>query len=167
NLWLWLIAPLLATFLFVTPSRRMVLYPVILGVLSLHYVMDIFATGWWPFMPLWPLSEQAFYMDRYIPQYIMKYYIQISLLVVLLIPTAVIFLRYKRTPLSVLSVGLDCFFQNFAILPWTLNCQYCQRRAFYKCDVCGRAICGVHRKFGTNLRPQCSPECGFSGRFES
>lgn len=167
NLWLLLSAPLLATFLFISPPRRLFLYPILFSVISLHYVMDIFATGWWPLMPLWPLSEQAFYMDRYIPQYIMKYYIQIGLFVILLLPTVLIFLRYKRTPLAVLSAGLDRFFQDFIILPWTHKCQYCQRRAFYKCAQCGEVICGVHRKFGANLRPQCSPECGFSTRTES
>ncbi|MCD6386242.1 metal-dependent hydrolase [Candidatus Sumerlaeota bacterium] len=159
NVWVLLLAPVVATFLFVSPPRRQSIYPLLFLSLAIHYLLDIFVTGWWPFMPLYPFSAYAFYMDRYIPQYIMEYYIQLGLLLILLIPAVVIAVRHHRTPLEIISVGFDGFIQDFVTLPWTHHCSYCGRRAFYRCSECGRVICGVHCRFATRFRPVCSPQC--------
>jgi hypothetical protein len=159
NVWLLLISPIAATFLFLPRERRAPLFPLLLLSIGIHFIFDLFVTGWWPLMPLWPFSMEAFYMDRYIPEHIMKYYIQIGLFAVLLIPTLHIVIKKKRSPLEVISPGFDCFVQNFVTLPWHTRCTSCGKRAFYRCSSCGRPLCGIHRKFGKRLAPVCKPGC--------
>ncbi len=156
NVWLFIAAPLLATAFFVQPQRRLKIFPLLVISITLHFAMDLFVTGWWPLTPLWPVSDFTIYMDRYIPEHVMKYYVQISLLILFLIPTIMIYLRSHRTPLEIISSGFDRFIQNFVELPWRHTCAYCHRRAFYRCSQCGRPICGIHRKFGSRFNPICT-----------
>lgn len=166
NIWLLLVAPVVATFLFVSSPRRQFIYPLLFLSILVHYILDIFVTGWWPFMPLWPFASYAIYMDRYIPQYIMEYYIQIGLLLILLVPTVFIAKKHHRTPIEIISQGFDRFIQDFVTLPWTHRCVYCGRRAFYRCAECGRTLCGLHCRFGVWSSPQCYTQCHVSPNTE-
>jgi len=139
-------APLFALY-FIQKGRRWKLLPFLyLGMLS-HFILDLFVTGWWILMPLWPVSEWGILMSRWIPEDVMKYWIQLGLFAALLIPTVILIVKKKHTPLEILGKRADAFFYHFVTLPFREKCAACGARAFYRCNECGAPLCGRHRKF--------------------
>lgn len=145
----------LAALLFLRRERRLALLPFLYISIASHYLLDLFVTGWWGLAPLWPLSKWEFLMSDYIPENVMKYYIQIGLFIALLIPTIYLIRTRGRSPLEVLGRRVDQFFLRFITLPWGARCGVCGGRAFYRCDECGAALCGRHRSFSGFLRVLC------------
>ena len=154
NIFFFLLVPFVILF-FLPGKDRMRLVPwLYLGMLS-HFILDLFVTGWWDLMPFWPISEWAILMTDWIPEQVMKYYIQLGLFAVLIVPTVIILLRHGRTPLEVLGRNVDVFIQRFVSLPFRSRCAFCRSRAFYACDVCGAPLCGRHRSFSGFVKISC------------
>ena len=154
NIFLGLAAPLIALF-FLKKERRKFLLPFLFGAMLSHFLLDLFVTGWWTLMPFWPVSDWDILMSRWIPEHIMKYYIQIGLFILFLIPTIYIAVRFRRTPVEVFGEKADRFFLNFIALPFHSRCKYCNSRAFYRCEECNAPLCGKHRKFTPFPRVKC------------
>jgi len=150
----------LATLLFLKKGRRLALLPFLYISIASHYLLDVFVTGWWGLAPLWPLSRWEFLMSDYIPEDVMKYYIQIGLFIALLIPTFYFIRTLRRSPLELFGRRVDRFFLRFIALPWREYCTVCGGRAFYRCDECGATLCGRHRSFIGFLKISCKDRHG-------
>jgi len=152
-------AILFITLLFLKKGRRLWLLPLLSAALLSHFILDIFVTGWWSLMPLWPLSDWSILMSQVIPENVMKYYIQIGLFVFLLAVTICLIIRYRRTPLEIFGSSVDIFFQRFVSLPFRARCAFCGAHAFYQCERCGATLCGHHRRFVGLFNVLCLPQC--------
>ena len=153
NIFFAFLVPLFAL-LFLSRGRRIRLLPwLYLGILS-HFLLDL-VTGWWILMPLWPVSQWGILMTDWIPENIMKYYIQLGLFFLLIIPTVMILIRHGRTPLELMGRNADVFIQRFLSLPFYSQCAFCGSRAFYLCEECGASLCGNHRLFPGIFRTSC------------
>jgi len=154
NIFFAILVPMLVL-LFLPSGRRSKIVPwLYLGMFS-HFVLDLLVTGWWILTPFWPISAWGILMTDWIPEYVMKYYIQLGLFAVLLVPCVRIIIRHKRTPLEVLGKDVDVFIQRFVSLPFVSRCALCRGRAFYRCDECGAPLCGSHRRFAGFLKISC------------
>ncbi len=157
NIFVGIAVPLI-TLLFFRKGHRLRLLPILYAAMFSHFLLDIFVTGWWILMPFWPISHWGILMSLYIPEYVMKYYIQIGLFVIFLVPTIRLIVKYHRTPLEVLGKDFDEFVQRFVTLPFKKRCAFCGARAFYLCDICGAPLCGRHRSFIGAFRVSCRGE---------
>jgi membrane-bound metal-dependent hydrolase YbcI (DUF457 family) len=165
NIWVFICAPLVAS-LFVSPARRLRVAPLLYISLGLHFFLDLFVTGWWELRPLFPLHGGNITMSHVLTQlvpldweWVMKYPVQIGLLAVLTAGTIVVYLKYRRTPLEVISPRLDKLVMNFLLLPWHVRCSHCGKPAFYRCSLCSAALCPHHRSITLRLHIHCSPGC--------
>ena len=154
NLFWAILVPLLVL-IFLPRGRRVRLAPLLYVAMLSHFLLDLFVTGWWILMPLWPVSEWGILMTDWIPENVMKYYIQLGLFVILAFPTLYIMIKHRRTPFEILGGRLDMFFQRFIMLPFQKKCVFCKARAFYLCDECGASLCGNHRSFTGIFRTSC------------
>jgi len=154
NIFFGLLAPLLL-FLFFPYRRSFKLLPFAYIAILSHYILDLIITGWWAFIPFWPINDYAIFTSKYIPEDIMKYYIQVGLEIILLFAVIIIYIRTNVTFLEIISEGVDKFITNFITIPFKHHCEYCKARAFYRCSVCGKHICGRHLSLGKKLSPLC------------
>lgn len=145
NVFFFALAPL-TTFLFFKRRRLSILLYAYLAIVS-HLLLDLVATGWWGLRPFWPLSNYEILMSRYIPENVMKYYVQISLLVLLIGAVVILYRQLRRTPLEVISPALDKLVTTFLIIPFKHHCCYCRNRAFYQDADDGSPLCGRHIRF--------------------
>ncbi|MBN1901961.1 metal-dependent hydrolase, partial [Candidatus Sumerlaeota bacterium] len=154
NVFFALVIPLITIF-FLSRNRRMKILPLLYISMASHFILDLFVTGWWILTPFWPVSDWGILMTDWISEDVMKYYIQIGLFIIFIIPTVYIIIKKKRTPFEILGTAADRFLQTFVTLPFRSHCAYCNARAFYLCEKCGAALCGRHRRFSGIFKPIC------------
>lgn len=151
----WAVAAPLLLLIFLKGGRRKKMAPVLFLAMGSHFLLDLFVTGWWSLMPLWPVSDKAILMSLYIPENIMKYHIQIGLFIILTALAVYYIRKTKTTPVEILGRRADRFFYDFVTMPFRERCSYCNSRAFYRCTVCKAPLCGRHRKFKSLTEAQC------------
>lgn len=151
----------LSAFLFFGRKDSVRLLPWGYLALASHFLLDLFVTGWWGFYPFWPTSDFMILMSLYIPEWFMKYPLQISIFLLLVGLTIWIYRRTGRTPIEILSPQLDRFVMTFVTTPFRSVCGECEARAFYRCLECGKPVCGRHASFGRRFSTRC-PECNSS-----
>jgi membrane-bound metal-dependent hydrolase YbcI (DUF457 family) len=143
NIFFGLSVPLLALVIF-GRKRGLLVLPFAYIAMAFHYFLDLLVTGWWDFRPLWPISDAAILMSNYIPEDVMKYWIQLSLIVILF---SIVIWRYRkthRTPLEVITPGFDRFVTTFITYPFHHKCNECNARAFYRHPETSEPVCGKH-----------------------
>ena len=119
---------------------------------SLHLFSDYIGSDW-AIHPIYPVSNISFTIGSYLPNFVI--YTIINPLVFIMILSIIILVIYKKevSPLEFISEKLDNRFVNFYILPLKYKCYVCQKRAWYKCSLCGKMVCSKHGK-GV-IKPKC------------
>ncbi len=155
NIFFGLAAPITA-FLFFKKGRGLKILPFALASIFVHYILDLVITGWWAFYPFWPLNKNfTILTSLYIPENVMKYYLQIGLFIILLFIVIMIYRKSKTTPLEIISPDFDKFITTFITSPFRQKCSVCGSRAFYLCSETGKYICGKHVKFLKGFKTKC------------
>lgn len=146
-------------FLFFNPSTAKKILPFTYFAIFSHFILDLLVTGWWGFYPLYPIDKEFMILTSlYIPENVMKYYIQIGLLIVLAAIMIRIFQKTKTSPLEIISSNFDRFITTFMITPFRHSCSICKARAFYICVICNKPFCGHHIIYGKHFIMRC-PNC--------
>ena len=121
---------------------------------TMHIVEDYVTVGWNQY-PWRPFSPAAVNLADHLPGWVVQGVFQAAAMVFILGTTVWIYLRHGRTPLEVLSPGLDRLVVNYAVLPWRSRCGHCLRRAQFRCDRCGQTVCTSHGRVKSSCEVRC------------
>lgn len=137
--------------------RRPRVWLLLVFAFAMHVVEDYATVGWDQF-PWKPFSASAVNLSHLLPPWQVQGVFQITAMVFIFGVTVWIYLRHRRTPLEILSPALDRLLVNYAVLPWRNRCVLCAARAHFRCDRCGRLLCGTHMKVSRGFDMRCG-EC--------
>lgn len=156
NVFFFAFAPLIFLPIF-KRERIKAIIPILYITLFTHFILDLLVTGWWALYPFWPINKDyTILTSLYIPENIMKIYIQLGLLLVLIIAAVMVYRKSGSSPFEVISTDFDKFMTNFMITPFSKKRCICGARAFYICEGCGLACCGRHVRFKKWFRTICA-----------
>jgi len=134
--------------------RRPRVWALVVFASAAHVLEDYLTVGWNQY-PWKPFNASAVNLADHLPTWLVQGLFQVLAMLFILGVTVWIYLRYRRTPIEMLSPALDRLLVNYAVLPWRHACSQCARRAHFRCDVCGQAVCGNHGRFGPGLGIRC------------
>ncbi len=126
---------------------------------AMHVVEDFVTVGWNQY-PWKPFSAAPVNLADHLPGWVVQGVFQAAAMLFILAMTVWIYLRYRRTPLEVLSPALDRLMVDYAVLPFRSRCAQCARRAHFSCVRCARVVCTGHGKVGPALAPRCAACAG-------
>jgi hypothetical protein len=112
---------------------------------GMHVVEDYFSIPW-DMKPWEPFSNMVTNIDHHIPAPIVQYGFQTAMMVFIIGVTVWIYMRYKRTPLEIISPAFDRLIMNYALLPWRNRCATCGKSAHFRCEKCGKTFCASHAR---------------------
>ncbi len=141
--------------------KRKLVWLLVTFSFAMHVVEDYLTTSWNQH-PWEPFSEATVNLSHHLPGWMVQGVFQATAMVFILGVTVWIYLRHGRTPLEILSPALDRLLVNYAVLPFRHACADCARRAHFRCEACGRALCSAHGKVNSSLRVCCS-QCATGG----
>ena len=122
---------------------------------AMHVVEDYVTVGWDQY-PWQPFSSSAVNLSHTLPVWLVQGVFQITAMMFILAMTVWIYLRYRRTPLEIVSPRLDRLIINYAVLPWRNRCAECNRSAHFRCESCAKTFCAAHGTVGTKLQVRCA-----------
>lgn len=132
---------------------------VLVGFAFAMHVVEDYVTVGWDQLPLEPFTATVVNLSHHFPNWLVQGAFQIIAMLFILGMTVWIYLRHRRTPLEIISAGLDRLLVNYAVLPWKKRCASCGHRAHFRCDNCARDFCAEHSRVGRNLQVRCGA-CG-------
>ncbi len=122
---------------------------------GMHIVED-YVTIPWDMKPWAPFNALVTNLDHHLPAWQVQYIIQTAAMVFILGATVWIYLRYRRTPLEIISPAFDRLIINYAVLPWRHRCAACQDRAHFECSKCHQPFCTAHSKVHSRCEVVCA-----------
>ena len=137
------------------------------AMVALHLLVDLFTCPEYPLRFLWPVNKKEYYLLEMLGlsgasadtwNLILGKGLQVAFMVMLLTVTAMIYLKYGRTFIELISSKLDKFLTDFAILPFKYACEYpeCRNRAHYVCAENGSKRCIKHCAINRDLTISCA-----------
>jgi hypothetical protein len=139
--------------------RRPWAWLMVVFAFGMHIVEDYFSIPW-NMKPWAPFSNMVTNIDHHIAAPIVQYGFQTIMMVFILGVTVWIYMRYKRTPLEIVSPAFDRLIMNYALLPWKNRCATCGKSAHFRCDKCGKTFCAKHARPVHGCEVQCSACAG-------
>ena len=137
--------------------RRPVVWALVVFASATHVLEDYVTVGWNQY-PWKPFDASVVNLANHLPVWLVQGVFQVAAMLFILAMTVWIYVRYRRTPIEILSPALDRLLLNYAVLPWRNRCTQCAQRAHFQCDACGQTLCGNHARFSVGLKPLC-PAC--------
>lgn len=136
------------------------------AMVYLHYLCDILTAADWGIPFFWPLSSSPYNIPLFLDipdseleswDFYLKVVTQLTLKIALLSATILIYIKYRRTFIELISSNLDKFLMNFITLPFMKKCDWpgCLNRAHYKCEDTNSVRCILHCKINRNLTISC------------
>lgn len=123
-------------------SRRLLVLALCLLSFLGHLLVD-YVTAPWEMRPFWPVPT-AVNLGSRLPGWVVQYLFQIAGMGLILACTVWLYVRHRRTPLEIISPRLDRLVTDYLVLPWQHRCGDCGARAHFRCQRCGRLLCGRH-----------------------
>ncbi len=124
-------------------SRRLLVLLLCALSFAAHLLVD-YVTAPWAMAPFWPLSKVYVNLGSRLPEWVLQYAFQFAGMILITACTAWLYLRYRRTPLEVISPRLDALIMNYVALPWREHCAECSARAHFRCARCAKPVCARH-----------------------
>jgi len=151
---------------FARKGRRLKMFILSYAMALLAIAVDFITAPQWPIPLLWPISKTQYYFTemlgispKVIPSwdFALEKVMQLSLMTLLLACTVVIYIKFRRTFIELISSNLDRFLTDFAILPFRHRCNFpdCANRAHYECADTGALRCIHHCTIHRDLTITC------------
>jgi membrane-bound metal-dependent hydrolase YbcI (DUF457 family) len=151
----------------IAKRRRGKMFVLGVAMVLLHFMVDILTAADWGIPFFWPLSHAQYNIPIFLHvpashldtwDFALKTVVQWILKVIVTSGTVIIYIKYGRTFIELISSNLDLFLTDFAILPFRRKCDVpdCRNRAHYRCSDCDSVRCIRHCKINRNLTISCS-----------
>jgi len=134
--------------------RRPRVWLLVVFAFAAHIVEDYFSVPW-DMRPWAPFSATVVNLGHHVPGWIVQSVFQPLAMLFIFAIVIWIYVRYHRTPLEIISPAFDRLIIDYVVLPWRNRCADCNRRAHFRCTLCGRAICAEHGTVLRGLSPAC------------
>ncbi len=121
---------------------------------GMHVVEDYFTIPW-NMQPWRPFAGTVVNLGQHVPASLVQYGFQTAAMIGIVSVTVWIYVRYKRTPLEIISPALDRLILNYAVLPIKNRCSSCAAKAHFRCDRCGQTFCAQHARVDLRGRVIC------------
>lgn len=121
---------------------------------GMHVVEDYFTVPW-DMRPWRPFANTVVNLSQHVPGWVVQYVFQSVAMAGIVAMTVWIYLRYRRTPIEIISPALDRLILNYAVLPLGNRCTICAAKAHFRCEACGRPFCAQHSRVNRDCKVQC------------
>ena len=117
-----------------------------------HYVGDYFFTQWGLYY-FWPFSDKMFYFQHAVW---LQHPLNYGLVGMAVLLVAALAVRYKRTPVEVISPALDERIVNMLFRRKNHCCHICGKKSNESCSSCGESVCLRHGTLDRHWSVTCS-----------